>query len=1209
MALKGLPPDGLHRYLEVLRGDREEILLLAKDLLIQVTSFFRDQAVFDRLADTIVPDLIRDHPAGRPIRVWVAGCSTGEETYSLAILFQEKIKASNRDIRLQMFGSDLDAGAIVRARDGLYPATIESSVSAARLAHFFSREPTGYRVSPELRATVVFTVQDLLADPPFAQLDLVSCRNLLIYLQPEAQTKVLSLLHFALRQGGILVLGNAETPAGMDGSFELVSKPERLYRRIGRHRLGLGLPASRPGARSTSPAASLAASLAAAATPTPSRQSRLAETGRRLVLEAHAPASILIDGSNRCLLALGPIDRYLRLASGQSGPDVLTLAHPGLRAQLRSAIEQARGADAPIVMAARTIRDRVQVSFNLEVQPVAENGERPLLVCFVDVPEPHAGSGDGGDRAALATARLERELKASRSALQKAIRDLDLAAEDHRAANEEARSVNEEYQSTNEELMASKEELQSLNEELVALNSQLQETLERQRVTSDDLQNVLYSTDVATLFLDLDLRIRFFTPATRSLFAVIPGDVGRPLVDLRPLASDDALEVDARTVLSGHAPLEREIEAGSGVWFRRRILPYHSHDGRIEGVVITFNDITSRRNTSKALEAAKKEAEVANMAKSRFLAAASHDLRQPLQTLSLLQGLLARTVEGAAAQGLVARLDETLTATSSMLNTLLDINQIEDGEVRPEMVAFPVDDLLRRMRDEFNYHVQSKGLQLHVVPCSLSAVSDVRLLEQMVRNLLANALKYTIRGKILLGCRRHGGTLTLEIWDTGVGIPPQELDAIFNEYHQVDNAARERSRGLGLGLSIVRRLSLLLDHRVAVRSSVHKGSMFSIEVPLRVDASAGDDLGDGDRVAATLLPPDRSGLILVVEDDPDMRDLLGLLLRHEGYRVGSSSDGQAALDLVARDSIEPDLLLVDYNLPGQLNGLQLVDRLRRRSDRTLPAIVLTGDLSSETAADVAGNDCLQLNKPVKHSELTAVIQHCLAATAAEQTPPKPDPTAKLDIGIPVVFIVDDDIHIRQLIQEVLEQEGYKVEGFATAEAYLDPYPADRKGCLLIDAKLPGLSGMGLLHRLGADDRRLPVIMITGHSDVPLAVEAMKAGAIDFIEKPISAPELLASVSSALDKSADFRKLSAGRDEATGRISRLTSRQHEVMRMVLAGSPSKNIAADLHISQRTVENHRASVMKKMGVTSIPALARLAVAAAGNETGTMSAKKQP
>ena len=438
------------------------------------------------------------------------------------------------------------------------------------------------------------------------------------------------------------------------------------------------------------------------------------------------------------------------------------------------------------------------------------------MICFVDAPKQEQRRErptPPGDVARVA--ELEQELDATKTELQGAIRDLEISGEEQMAINEEALSVNEEYQSANEELVTSKEELQSLNEELTALNSQLQETLERQRTTSNDLQNVLYSTNVATLFLDTDLNIRLFTPATTSLFNVIPSDVGRPLADLNSLAADAALPADATTVLRTLAPIEREIEARSGAWYIRRILPYRAQDNAVEGVVITFVDISERRHTADALKAAERQAQLATVAKSRFLAAASHDLRQPLQTLALLQGLLAKAVVGEKAQKLVSRLDETLGAMSGMLNTLLDINQIEAGTVNTDIGRFPIDGLLERLRDEFTYLAEAQRLALRVVSCGVSIESDPRLLEQMIRNLLSNALKYTKRGKVLLGCRRRAGMLSIEIWDTGIGIAAEELQAIFDEYHQVGNEARERSRGLGLGLSIVQRLGKLLGHQRA----------------------------------------------------------------------------------------------------------------------------------------------------------------------------------------------------------------------------------------------------------------------------------------------------------------------------------------------------------------------------------------------------------
>jgi two-component system, chemotaxis family, CheB/CheR fusion protein len=380
MAMAAIDPVDMDRYLAILRSDGRELNLLAESLLINVTSFFRDPKVFEILADKIVPKLIADRTPDRPIRIWIAGCSTGEETYSLAMLLREQIAAANSKAKLQVFASDADADAVASAREGLYPHTIEADVSAERLTRFFTKDDHGYRVSPELRALVVFTVQDVLADPPFSRLDLVSCRNLLIYLRPEAQAKVVSLFHFALREGGILLLGSAETPGTIEDRFKVISKAERIYRHVGRNRPGeLGsLMGAGDGVRVRTPSGH---------TPAPSRHVVLADLGRRLVLESYAPAAILINGNHECLFSMGPTDRYLRVPPGQPTHDLLAMARPGLRTRLRSAIQRAFLERARVVLnGGRIIHDSHGVSFSIDVHPVLSAGEELLLVCFVDAP-------------------------------------------------------------------------------------------------------------------------------------------------------------------------------------------------------------------------------------------------------------------------------------------------------------------------------------------------------------------------------------------------------------------------------------------------------------------------------------------------------------------------------------------------------------------------------------------------------------------------------------------------------------------------------------------------------------------------------------------------------------------------------------------------------------------------------------------------------
>jgi len=1181
MAMASIDPGDGARYLDLLRGNAAELDLLANDFLINVTSFFRDPTVFAFLAEKIIPELIAGRQSDQPLRLWIAGCSTGEETYSLAMLFSEAITSQGNKVKLQIFASDVDADAVAAARDGRYAEAIVDDVSPARLARFFTKEGHWYRVSQELRTTVVFSVQDLLTDPPLSNIDFISCRNLLIYLLPEAQARVISLFHFALRPRGMLLLGKAETIGNVGGLFEEISEAERLYRHIGHSRpRDVGF-ATGIGGGARSPAG-------VAKGHVPSRQSALAELCRQMVIETYAPAAVLITHKHECLYSLGPTERYLRMAPGHPTHDLLAMVRQDIRTKLSTAMRRAIQDNAVVAASDGGLR--------VEVRPAAFEGEDLLLVCFIDEPRPERiRSQMLAPKDVSLVTELERDLDATRAELRDAVRDLEKSSDEQRAINDEALSVNEEYQSTNEELLASKEEMQSFNEELTSLNSQLHEALERQRITSDDLQNVLYSTDVATIFLDLDLNIRFFTPATKALFNVIATDIGRPLADLSPLAADSELLADARKVLKTHVPIDREVEALAGSWFIRRVLPYRTREDDVKGVVITFTDITERRQVAIELESTKRRAELATVAKSRFLAAASHDLRQPLQTLALLQGLLAKTVEGERAKKLVARIDETLGSITAMLNTLLDINHIEAGTIGTEQIDFPVNDLLKRMHDEFIYHAQAQSLVLRVVPCHLSVHSDPRLLEQMIRNLVANALKYTHSGKVLLGCHRRNGTLTIEVWDTGIGIPDVELKAIFEEYHQIDNAARERCLGLGLGLSIVQRLAGLLGHHVSVRSRLGRGSVFAIEVPLsppdRVvpQPESLPSIGDEKIVVAG----QRTGEILVVEDDPEVRGLLEIFLGNEGHITVTAADGYAALELVRRGTARPDLILADYNLPRGMNGLQLATKLCELLGRDVPVIILTGDISTDTLRDIAQRGCLRLNKPVKLAELTQGIQRLLP----EPTLPNPR-LAGVVAGHSeraVVYIVDDDDTLRDTIRCVLEDDGFVVEDYADCESFLGAYRPGREACLLVDGYLPGMSGVDLLRRLRDLGHKLPAIMITGNSDVPMAVQAMKAGALDFIEKPVRRADLLASIERALEQSRDSGKALAWRADAASHVAGLTARQRQIMELVLAGHPSKNIAADLGISQRTVENHRASIMKKTGSKSLPALARLAVAA--------------
>lgn len=1185
MALLAMTAGDLVTYAERLRGDAEECALLASDLLINVTSFFRDPKVFESFESEILPELIERLAPGQALRIWVAGCSTGEEAYTIAMICLDALAGVRRDLKLQIFASDLDPDAIATARDGIYSHDIATVVPAERLARYFTEEDTGYRVVPALRGHVVFSVQDVLSDPPFSRLDLISCRNLLIYLDAAAQGRIISLFHFALKEGGFLMLGTAETIAKPDGRFEPVMGAECCYRHVTKTRPGEpGFPLSFDGKLPV---------LATVGNEFPAVRRSLAEICSRAVLASHAPAAVLINQRSECLFSMGPTHRFLRVKPGYPTQDLLAMAAPALRTRLRVALRRVSREEPRVDAGTARLRiDGAQIDLHISAELLPDTAEELILVCFAEQPAESGGAPDEltpgqADR----VAELERELVEVHAELQASIHDREIASQEQKAINEEALSVNEEFQSTNEELLTSKEELQSLNEELTALNSQLQETLDRQRLASDDLQNVLFSTNVGTMFLDAALRIRLFTPAISPLYNVIASDVGRPLADLRPMADDPELLGDAQRVLDNEAPIEREVHAPGDAWYVRRIFPYRAHDSRIEGVVITFADITERKRTTSALEEAKLEAERANAAKSRFLAAASHDLRQPLQALALLKDFLAPNVTGERAAELMARFDKTLGALSGMLDVLLNISQIEAGAVQPEPVVFPVGEMLERLHGEFLAVTEARDLALRFMPSAAWVKSDPRLLEQMVRNLLGNAVKYTRTGRILLGCRRRGNTLRIEVWDTGIGIEASQLESIFEEFRQVDNPARESGLGLGLGLSIVRRLGRLLRHPVDVRSVPGRGSVFAITVPLREGATHLPPPPPEDPAPEPAPDPiTRPSAIMVVEDDPDLLDLVAQLLRESGHMVSCAPDAAEALRLVAGGAIRPDILLTDYNLPAGQSGIDLLVALRVRLQRPLPAIVLTGDISTAARTAIADADCIHLKKPVNPGGLLRAVESLC--------PPVPPPVVVTAPGstpdlVPVTYVIDDEPLVCEAIRNLLTAHGRYVEDFLSAEDFLAAYQAGRPGCLLVDAHLPGLSGIGLLGELRARGDHLPVILITGDGDIGLAVAAMRAGACDFITKPVGRDALMDIIDRAAEQSHTSRIADVAKAEAAACHAALTARQRKVMDMVLAGQPSKNIAADLGISQRTVENHRAEIMHRMGVHSLPELARKVV----------------
>ena len=587
-------------YVRYLQENSQELDLLFKELLIGVTNFFRDPAAWEELRKNILPALAASRPDGQALRAWVPGCSTGEEAYSLAIAFTEAMETlkSRKKIALQIFATDLDKDAIDKARQGIYPENICADVSAEQLRRFFKREDRGYRVTNEIREMVIFAPQSLIMDPPFTKLDILSCRNLLIYLTPEVQKKLMPLFHYSLAPGGILLLGSAETVGTFTDLFTPVDKKLRIFRRT--ESVLRTEPISFPSSFSAGPANG------AEERPAPKPAASLQSQADQLVLQHYAPPTVLVNDKGDIFYISGHTGKYLEPAAGKANWNLFVMARESLRYELSSAFQKALRQKEKVKLTGLNLgADGGGQCVNVTLQRLDEPGllQGLVMIVFTDVPAPVAAKTAGRlakpQVRSTRMAELEQELLQVRDEARSTHEEMQTSQEEFRSANEELQSTNEELQSTNEELTTSKEEMQSLNEELQTVNAELQAKVDELSRASNDMKNLLDSTDIATLFLDKDLNVRRFTPRATNIIKLIPGDAGRPITDLSTDLRYPELADDTREVLQKLAPVEKSVATRDGRWFTVRIMPYRTMDDRIDGVVITFANIT----VAKTLEA------------------------------------------------------------------------------------------------------------------------------------------------------------------------------------------------------------------------------------------------------------------------------------------------------------------------------------------------------------------------------------------------------------------------------------------------------------------------------------------------------------------------------------------------------------------------------------------------------------------------------
>ena len=583
MALHRL--DRIEDYLRYVDANPTELEVLYRDILIGVTNFFRDREMFNELRNTVFPRIFEHRSHDQPVRIWSAGCSSGEESYSLAICLLEYLGDRAADYKIQIFGTDVDDDAIRTARHGSYPKSIELDVSPERLQRFFSRSDKEYQISRNIRDMVIFATHNLGKDPPFSRVELVCCRNVLIYMQPALQKKVVRIFHYALNPDGFLVLGTSESVGDAADLFSLIDRKLKIYCK-----------------KNAPPAAvfdMVFGQLAGHVGPEQRRTEltkpmlpmmSVQQLADRKVIERYAPPGVVINESLDVLQFRGRLGAYLDPTPGAATLNLLKLARPELLVELRSSIHRALTENLPISSAKIPLKQGKEMTMVvIDALPLQEPGSRSktVLILFRDVmpalSEPERSEEQSADPRYM---QMERELFTTKEYLQSVIEELETANEELKSSNEELQSSNEELQSTNEELETSKEELQSTNEELATVNEELQNRMTDLGRSTDDLQNVLTSSQMPVLIVGMDLRLRRFSRAAEDLLGLIPGDVGRPIAHLKVLTSSQKLEQLVSEVINSMAPKELEVKAGDEASYAMRIMPYKTAEHAIRGAVI-----------------------------------------------------------------------------------------------------------------------------------------------------------------------------------------------------------------------------------------------------------------------------------------------------------------------------------------------------------------------------------------------------------------------------------------------------------------------------------------------------------------------------------------------------------------------------------------------------------------------------------------------
>jgi two-component system CheB/CheR fusion protein len=956
--------EGLPAYASRLLRDAKELDALYKDLLIGVTRFFRDPSAFERLGREIISAMVRAAPASEELRIWVAGCATGEEAYSVAILLKEAMEAQGRTIPAKIFATDVHQDSLRKASIGLYPENAMAGVSTERRARFFTPREQRFQVCQELRDMVVFAPHNVLRDAPFTNIDLICCRNLLIYFEPQAQRRVLSLFHYGLKVHGCLLLGGSETTGELSDEFEVVDPHFKIFRKRRDVRLAPGLRFA-SGAR----VAQLRATSPESPAPVSNADPNLMGAYDAL-LDEMLPPSLLVGQRRQLSHVFGGAGRYLSLPSGRITSDVADMLEGDLRVAVVGALQRVfvehtravyrgmhalvQGEKRVLDVTARPLRNRrtgeLLALLTLEDTDVGALREPTAEVGLAQAEREHVTS-------------LEIELKYTRENLRATIEEVETSNEELQAANEELVAANEQLQSTNEEL-------HSVNEELHNVNSQLQSKVAELLEVNTDLDHLQASTEVHTLFVDEHLRIRKFTPKIAEKFNLLPQDVGRNIEVFTHTIERPCLVDDIRRVASGSPGFEDHVRDSSGRWFLMRILPYRRGNGGVSGAVLTLIDVTD-------LKGAESDARRAVVERDRFLATLSHELRNPLAAIQNANRMLERTEKRSEAREWEKIISDGTKHMVRLLDDLLDVARVTQGKMAIHRETLDLRDIVPAALEAVAERSRDKQIQLSYEPSQTPLVveGDSARLVQVLANLLVNAVRYTPSGgrvNLLLGV--ENGSAVLRVKDTGIGIPPDMLQRVFEPFVQGHGlGSRGREGGMGVGLSVVRHIVELHDGEVqAVSAGTGCGSEFLVRLPLSSRSA------EPCPATPSTIP---SGLrILLVEDDLHSRRGLSALLELDDMLVTEAESGEEAVTLFLR--VQPSVVLLDLGLPG-IDGFETCRALRALPGGSAAKIVaLTGfgQESDREATRDAGFDA-HITKPIELDDVYATLNSLRGAKA------------------------------------------------------------------------------------------------------------------------------------------------------------------------------------------------------------------------------------